>query len=63
MDTQATQLKGDTKRVTFYLPTALHRRLKVRAAQRDTSATALAARFIDEGLRRDETKSATVHPL
>lgn len=49
-----TKRKGDVKRVTFYLPSALHRRLRVRAAQADTSGTALAKRYIEDGLDRDE---------
>ncbi len=50
--TTTKQQKGSLKRCTFYLPEELHRRLRVRAAQKDTSATKLAASFIEEGLDR-----------
>lgn len=50
--------RGDTKRVTFYLPSALHRRLRVLAATTDTKATELARRYITEGLDADERAQA-----
>lgn len=54
MNNKDLKLKGETRRFTAYLPSALLLRLKIRAAHADTSATALTRRYITEGLDRDE---------
>jgi plasmid stability protein len=46
------------RRVTFYLPSELHRRLRVLAARTDARATELARRYIRAGLDADEGAGA-----
>lgn len=54
MSTKSTET---TRRVSLYLPPDLHRRLKVRAAETDTSASTLVARYVREGLLRDRPEA------
>jgi plasmid stability protein len=54
MSPNQNELKGDVRRVTFYLPSELHRRLRVLAARTDARATELARRYIRAGLDADE---------
>lgn len=58
MSPNQNELKGEVRRVTFYLPSELHRRLRVLAARTDSRATELARRYIKAGLDADERAQA-----
>lgn len=63
MTDTTTRLRGDVKRFTLYLSSALHKRLRIAAVEADTSASKLAESLIAEGLDRNERTPAELRPL